>query len=144
MREEMDFGNIKNEEGRVLVSVYGTLKQGWGNHTLLSKDPKFTGHIGVDTLDGVGFPIVKLGESYRLYVEVYEVDENELTRLDGLEGYQVGRVPTFYDRKLVDVTLPNGNTIKTYVYEYVSDVLDNIHDECTEDDGIYTWVGSRR
>lgn len=144
MTDRMDFKNIRNEEGKVLVSVYGTLKQGWGNHTLLNKDPKFTGSIRIDTLDGVGFPIIKLGTRYNLNVEVYEVDEEELRRLDGLEGFSPDRSPSFYDRKLVDVALQDGSSIKTYVYEYVSDVANNIDKECDYDTttGIYNWLGS--
>ena len=146
MTKEMDFKDIRNEKGKVLVSVYGTLKQGWGNHRLLNKSPKFTGSIEVATLDGVGFPIIKLGDAYKLNVEVYEVDEDELYSLDGLEGFRAGSSPTFYDRKLTDVVLADGCTIVTYVYEYVSDVSNNIDSECKfdEDTGIYNWVGSSR
>jgi len=146
MRKEMDFKGLSNAEGKVLVSVYGTLKQGWGNHSLLSKDPKFVGSVGIDTLDGVGFPIIKLGDAYELLVEVYEVDEGELLRLDGLEGYRIGHTPTFYERKQVEVTLEDGTTVNTYIYEYVSPVVNNIDNECTynEDTGVYTWVGQYR
>jgi len=137
MNKVMDFAEL-SKDGKVLVSVYGTLKQGWGNHRLLNKSPKYTGTIGVDSLDGVGFPIVKLGNRYKLYVEVYEVDESELRRLDSLEGYRAGQAPHFYDRKVVDVDV-DGAQVKTYVYEYVSDVDNNIESECLYASGVYTW-----
>jgi len=130
---------------KVLVSVYGTLKQGWGNHTLLSKDPITKGHIGIKKLDGVGFPIIKLGDSYRLNVEVYEVNPEELARLDSLEGYREDRKPTFYDRKTTKVTTYEGKEIETYVYEYVDNSFPNrILEECKEESGVYNWVGRRR
>ena len=135
---------IKPQEGNVLVSVYGTLKQGWGNHRLLQREPVVTGHIGINKLDGVGFPIIKLGEAYRLKVEVYEVNPSDLRSLDGLEGYHEGRTPTFYDRKRTDVTLGDGTKLNTYVYEYVSPIENNIEHECENNSGIYNWLGSRR
>ncbi len=135
---------IKAKEGNVLVSVYGTLKQGWGNHRLLERDPVVTGHIGIHKLDGVGFPIIKLGDAYRLNVEVYEVNKDDLLRLDGLEGYREGQTPTFYDRKTTNVVVEGGTDVETYVYEYVSDFNNSIEQECEKFDGIYNWVGSRR
>lgn len=129
------------KSGNVLVSVYGTLKQGWGNHRLLERDPVTTGTIGISKLGGRGFPIVKLGDTYKLNVEVYEVDPRDLLRLDGLEGYTEGREPTFYDRKTVDVTLADGSSLNTFVYEYVSDFANDIVDECKHENGIYNWVG---
>ncbi len=135
---------VKVEEGNVLVSVYGTLKQGWGNHRLLERNPVRTGHIGISKLDGVGFPIIKLGDKYRLNVEVYEVNKDDLMRLDSLEGYYEGRTPTFYDRKTTAVTMEDGSKLDTYVYEYVSDFSNSIEQECEEADGVHNWVGMRR
>ena len=129
---------------KVLVAVYGTLKQGWGNHRLLERAPVHTGTIGISKLSGVGFPIIKLGDSYKLNVEVYEVDPNDLSRLDSLEGYIEGRTPTFYDRKTTKVTTDKGN-ITTYVYEYVEDFDNNIEDECEVVSGdVYNWIGQGR
>ena len=136
--------SIKAKDGNVLVSVYGTLKQGWGNHSLLRRAPVVKGHIGISKLDGVGFPIIKLGDNYRLNVEVYEVDPSDLRSLDGLEGYTPGRTPTFYDRKETDVTLNDGSKLKTFVYEYVSDFSNTIESECELVDGIHNWLGRSR
>ena len=135
---------VKVEEGNVLVSVYGTLKQGWGNHRLLERSPIRTGHIGISKLDGVGFPIIKLGDTYRLNVEVYSVNRRDLSSLDSLEGYTEGVKPRFYDRKRVDVTMEDGSILNTYVYEYVSPVDNNIEHECEVNAGIYNWLGSRK
>ena len=135
--------NIKVDAGNVLVSVYGTLKEGWGNHRLLNRTPVIKGHIGIDKLDGVGFPIIKLGNNYRLNVEVYEVNPGDLSNLDSLEGYREGQVPTFYDRKRTDVTLVDGSKLNTFVYEYVSDFSNSIESECENVDGVHNWLGYR-
>jgi len=124
-----------------LVSVYGTLKEGWGNHRLLDKAPVSRGYAMVDKLSGVGFPIVKLGDNYKLYVEVYEVDKGELASLDSLEGYTEGCTPTFYDRKTTKVTLDDGSTIDTYIYEYVDDFSNDIESECKFENNMYIWTG---
>ena len=82
-----------------LVAVYGTLKQGHGNHRLLSQS-QFMGH---ETLYGwemhsLGFcpAIVYSTPDSKVWTEVYKVDEDTFRRLDMLEGY-----PSFYNRKLV-------------------------------------------
>lgn len=135
---------IKVEKENVLVSVYGTLKQGWGNHSLLQRDPVITGNIGIAKLDGRGFPIIKLGDKYKLRVEVYEVNKDDLRNLDRLEGYTEGHKATFYDRKKVQVTLADDSKLETFVYEYVSDFTDSITSECEEANGVYNWVGHSR
>jgi len=82
------------------VAVYGSLRQGMFNHSLLETSKK----LGNDKLEV--FIMYSLGavpcvrsvfpEGNWITVEVYEVDDTTFERLDRLEGY-----PTFYDRKLV-------------------------------------------
>lgn len=79
------------------IAVYGSLKQGFGNHRLLSNS-KF---LGADVIPSGytmyslgGFPAIVEGGSNPLLVEVYEVDRNTLIQLDGLEGH-----PNWYCRK---------------------------------------------
>jgi gamma-glutamylcyclotransferase (GGCT)/AIG2-like uncharacterized protein YtfP len=88
----------------MLVAVYGTLKQGHGNHAhFLNKAP-----IAGDQLGGFkmyslgGFPACQhTGDNNdRVMVEVYEIDDKELYSLDGLEGY-----PDFYNRMEVDTCM---------------------------------------
>lgn len=84
----------------IRVAVYGSLRQGMGNHRLL-ENSKF---LGKDKLDGFimyslgGFPCIRtvFPEGNTITVEVYEVDDATFERLDRLEGY-----PSFYDRKKV-------------------------------------------
>lgn len=79
-----------------LVAVYGTLKSGYGNHVLLSRSI----HLGDDLLRDIsvtsGFPFAVKREGGQIFVEVYQVDNRTLARLDALEGH-----PNFYRRELV-------------------------------------------
>jgi len=76
------------------IFVYGTLKQGHGNHRLLQESTK----LGADWLAGYkmhsygGFPVVYQGEGM-IYGEFYEIDDVTLERCDWLEGH-----PDFYKR----------------------------------------------
>ena len=80
-----------------IVFVYGTLKEGEGNHRLL-ETAEF---IREDQLKGWdmyslgGFPAITQG-SGEIYGELYAVDDATMQRLDVLEGY-----PSFYNRMLV-------------------------------------------
>lgn len=81
------------------VVVYGTLKQGFGNHRLLANSK----YLGVHTIpDGYtmyslgGFPAIVEGGDRPVVAEVYEVDRETLIRLDGLEGH-----PNWYCRKTI-------------------------------------------
>ncbi len=92
------------------VFVYGTLKKGFGNNSLL-KDSKFLGEA--TTADrwlmigkGMGFPYLLKKDKMKGKIikgELYEVDKNTLNRLDQLEG-----VPTHYKR--VSTSIKCGNT----------------------------------
>lgn len=86
------------------VAVYGTLRQGFGNHRLLKhgcaelmgrfrvKLPFYMESLG-------GFPgLIPSGDRHNITVEVYQVDKETMNSLDILEGY-----PRFYDKKRVQV-----------------------------------------
>lgn len=89
------------------VAVYGSLRQGMGNHGLLS------GQTFVGTTQTVenyamyslgGFPKISLrGEKVcPIVVEIYDVTDEGLDRLDMLEGYRGEGMQNFYDRSLVE------------------------------------------
>lgn len=88
----------------IRVVVYGTLKQGYGNHVLL-RNAEYVGRVRLygkyTMLDGM-FPIVlndKIGTaSGAVHGELYVVDEDTLRALDHLEGH-----PNFYKRIRVPV-----------------------------------------
>lgn len=72
------------------VFVYGTLKEGFGNHRVLSSSRKVADAVtcsdSYSMVDG-GFPTVVLGGSFHVKGELYEVtDENVMRNLDWLEG----------------------------------------------------------
>lgn len=101
------------------VAVYGTLKQGHGNHRLLSSAELLgSGHTEEDMLmvSCGGFPAVHFEatheESCPITVEVYNVDESTMQDLDWLEGY-----PNFYDRSQIEVVV--GGDIKVaWMYHF--------------------------
>lgn len=81
------------------VAVYGSLRQGLHNHRLLTNAE----YLGTDNIPGFdmysmgGFPFLKPSDTEaKTVIEVYNVTDDEFTRLDHLEGY-----PSFYDRKQV-------------------------------------------
>lgn len=80
------------------VFVYGTLKNGHGNHRLLETarqlhdDAVITGMM----VSLGGFPCVTTHGDNQIHGEIYEVDDATLLRLDQLEGH-----PTFYCREIV-------------------------------------------
>lgn len=94
------------------VAVYGSLRAGMGNHRLLENaklvaatktKPEFK-------MISVGaFPAVFDGDD-AVVVEVYDVDDYTMQRLDWLEGY-----PAFYNRK--KVKLENGMEAWIYYWD---------------------------
>lgn len=82
----------------MLLAVYGTLRKGFYNHRLISHcrflgETKLNGWVMVD----VGaYPAIFPGDS-QIVVEVYEIDDKDLTTCDYLEGF-----PSYYNRMLVD------------------------------------------
>jgi gamma-glutamylcyclotransferase (GGCT)/AIG2-like uncharacterized protein YtfP len=82
------------------VAVYGSLREGFGNHRLL----KGAERMGLFLTDPEwrmftlgGFPaIVPAKDGYPITVEVYTVGESTLADLDRLEGY-----PGWYKRECI-------------------------------------------
>lgn len=94
------------------VFVYGTLKNGQGNHHVLGKNRLLKGHARAD-----GFVMVDLGAfpgavriengGWHIFGEVYEVDDDHFEAIDRLEGH-----PRFYTREVVDLERYG----KTWIY----------------------------
>lgn len=117
---------------KTLVAVYGTLRQGNGNHRLISQydSSEFLGEGIIPKratmFSNGGFPYLSFdaGDKPQMYptVEVYAVDDDCLADLDCLEGY-----PGWYDRSKVDVILfTNENnlanrTVTAFVYHQDKD-----------------------
>ena len=95
---------------KILVAVYGSLRRGMGNSSLMSSyntDGK-DGYVGKDKINGYSmrsegyFPAImpcKDTDINPIVIEVYEVNQPTFEALDGLEGY-----PSFYNRELVNTS----------------------------------------
>lgn len=103
-----------------IVAVYGTLKSGEGNYSLLSGRAKFIG--SGETLRPIytmksmgGFPGVFSDESStdKIQVEVYSVPPECFESLDRLEGH-----PNFYVRTKVPIILDdNDKIVHAWMYQ---------------------------
>lgn len=94
-----------------LVAVYGSLRKGLSNHRLLEQADflGYTQTTGFKMYSLGGFPFItheQANEQDIITIEVYAVTQEEMRRLDGLEGY-----PSFYNRELIDT--PYG---KAWIY----------------------------
>jgi gamma-glutamylcyclotransferase (GGCT)/AIG2-like uncharacterized protein YtfP len=102
------------------VFVYGTLRQHEANHRLL-KEARcvsrqcWTNGILFDT--GYGYPAMVPSPCQRVYGELYEVTDEQLKRLDELEGYQGVGKDNHYDR-ITQVVHSDFATSEAYVYVY--------------------------
>jgi gamma-glutamylcyclotransferase (GGCT)/AIG2-like uncharacterized protein YtfP len=105
------------KETPLLVGVYGSLREGLSNHRVLSNSkligtfqtlPEYTMY------DLGSYPGVKPEGNTSLFIEVYNVSENTLDKLDTLEGYHSYESPNnYYDRRRIDS--PYG---EMYIYYY--------------------------
>ncbi|MFQ5352882.1 MAG: gamma-glutamylcyclotransferase [Candidatus Binatia bacterium] len=104
------------------VFVYGSLLQGFGNHVLLhgatclgeaTTAPEFTMvSLGV-------FPGVYLDGDTTIQGEVYEVDEAQEARLNGLEGVDHDCPERgLYRREFIDVNLEGYGKVNVLIYIY--------------------------
>ncbi len=118
-----------------LVFVYGTLKHGYHNNSLLHTATL----VKADTVEGFklydcGFPIAKASEGEKISGELYEIeDDGTLARLDRLEsnGSMYNRTP---------VVTSSGHECEMYVGgESWWTGRNRYLDECPVIDGAYTW-----
>lgn len=104
----------------IRVFVYGTLKQGHGNHPALS-EAEFLGRCvltGNVTLVDLGwYPglVRDAAEESSVFGEVYRVDESTLDTLDLIEGH-----PNFYTR----LKMPTEEFKNVWVYTLPDDYLE--------------------
>tara|TARA_R110001632_G_scaffold188482_4_gene308935 strand:- start:12339 stop:12722 length:384 start_codon:yes stop_codon:yes gene_type:complete len=90
------------------VAVYGSLREGFGNHRILEGSDKLGTHWvpGYEMFSLGAFPGVRKGNTH-VFTEVYEVDADTMRRLDILEGYGGESEANFYDR--TEVNTPYGD-----------------------------------
>jgi gamma-glutamylcyclotransferase (GGCT)/AIG2-like uncharacterized protein YtfP len=107
-------------KNRHRVFVYGTLRQHEANHQLLIEArcisrQCWTNGILYDT--GYKYPAMVPSPSQRVYGELYEVTDEQLKRLDVLEGFQGVGKDNHYDR-ITQVVHTDFTTSEAYVYVY--------------------------
>jgi gamma-glutamylcyclotransferase (GGCT)/AIG2-like uncharacterized protein YtfP len=117
--------SILNEQRimkRVLVFVYGTLRMDGQYHdflsdaTLVLKQCYLYGRM-FDT--GSGYPAITLEPHYRIYGELYEVNNDTLALLDQLEDYESLGKDNLYNRVIQKVYV-GGKAYQAFVYVYAS------------------------
>lgn len=93
------------------VAVYGSLLTGLSNHGYLRNSTKLKDDTvrGFDLYALTHFPGIRPGKG-EVKIEVYEVDQQTLNALDGLEGH-----PHFYKREQVITT--SGEEVWIYVIQ---------------------------
>ena len=115
------------DSNHTLLFVYGTLKRGYSNHSLLSAG-HFVGEAA--TIEEYGFylgtdkyapnepeiPFLlanpKTGDAaVQVRGELWEVDSITLTQLDELEGH-----PDWYQRKKITVSHVSGKSVSAFTY----------------------------
>lgn len=97
------------------VFVYGTLKQGHGNHRLLESSEL----VGKATAEGIAihaakhspFPFAMRSTKQTAHGEVYKINNFTLNKLDKLEG-----TPCFYQRETTLCHLASGEQIECWIY----------------------------
>ena len=103
---------ITDKKENIYVSVYGTLRPGFGNNRLLNTSE----HLGTGktvekyTLRASGIPFVSKEPLHNVVVDVYKVDNDTLDRLDGLEGH-----PEWYKREQIPVKVGD-KTMTAWLY----------------------------
>ena len=114
-------GNLKKlKMSNTKIAVYGTLREGFGNHRVLG-DSKLIGKGFTNEkfkLTASGIPFVTKNEKIsRIKVEVYDVSPSQLPIVDGLEGYNPNNHDgSWYKRESVDITLEDGSKIDAQIY----------------------------
>ncbi|GLR63561.1 gamma-glutamylcyclotransferase family protein [Marinospirillum insulare] len=108
------------EENYVLV--YGTLRKGGSNHSLMQEAHFITEATLSDfTMVSLGgYPAVYKDKAAKndILAELYSVDNLTFSDLDELEGY-----PDYYQRSQVEISLAKEQKIKAWIYHQSKDEL---------------------
>jgi len=100
--------------GQHVIFVYGTLRKGLWNHSLL-RSAKFLGNAKTKLLYALyGNEVVFLSRTKavsQVTGEVYSIDDDTLYSLDELEGH-----PLAYKREQAEVILEDGIELSAWIY----------------------------
>lgn len=102
------------------IAVYGTLREGYGNHRLLHNCTKvdlgWTDEKYQMTASGIPY-VHPTKPLHKVRVEVYDVPEQQLPYVDMLEGYDPNNHEgSWYKRSPINVTLDNGQKMEASIY----------------------------
>jgi len=107
-------------EEKHIIAVYGTLRQGFGNHRIINDKPFHKTELTNFVMYSLGgFPAIVESNDDKdtIAVELYEVDDITLANVDSLEGYnRESDHNPFYDCKEVEVYLGDGNYTTASIY----------------------------
>lgn len=104
------------------IAVYGTLREGFGNHRVLGDCRENKVGLGwtVDQYEmtASGIPFVDQNTpTSRIRVEIYAVTDEQLPTVDQLEGYNpANHEGSWYKRTPIQVEMDNGETIEASIY----------------------------
>lgn len=110
------------------VFVYGTLRKNERNSRLLenAKCLAYQAWInGVLYDTGNNYPAVVLDDNHRVYGELYELTDIQLSMLDELEGYFGEGCHNHYDR-VVQTVYTDFGQVEAYVYVYSDNLVKNL------------------
>lgn len=104
---------MKQQNNKVKMFVYGTLKSGYGNNILLQNERKIGNAETVDSyiMKAGGIPYVfKDKKLSTIKGELWEVDKDTLPSIDRLEGH-----PNWYKREKINV-ISNDKEHSAWIY----------------------------
>ena len=103
----------------IYIACYGTLRKNGSNSRLIDTGDNHKGTgITVEKyqMKERGIPFVNKTPDTQIVVDVWEVQERDLPRVDILEGYDPkNHDGSWYKRELIPVNL-NGKTIEAWLY----------------------------
>lgn len=100
-----------------IIGVYGTLKQGNGNHDYFLAEAMYLGQgltinkYPLQIHSGLPYLFDEPNKGHQVSVEIYCVDDEMLDQLDMLEGH-----PQHYKRQQISVDMDDGSTEVAWVY----------------------------
>lgn len=111
----------------MIVAVYGSLRDGMGNHGLM-KGSDFMGkgllQEGSTMFSNGGFPILSfaVAKSEPVLAELYDVaNQRDMAMLDRLEGF-----PTWYDRSIKQFRMEDGRVMEAWIYHQNQDFTERL------------------